>query len=104
MGSPRADLDLVIGYDLGAEEGDYTAFVLMRRHEDGALEVLESEAHPGPLARGRLLYLCLDSIIRLRPKTVSVRIGANGESQTISNQTVEEILDGKKTWTDLMIG
>lgn len=101
MDSPRADLDLVIGYDL-AETGDYTAFVLMRRHEDGTLEMLEAKT-PGPFARGRLLALCVESIARLKPKTVRVRIGA-GDPQTISNQTVEEILGGKKTWADLMIG
>lgn len=100
--STRADLDLVIGYDLG-DDVSYTAFCLMRRHEDGTLEVLESEMTPGPISRGQLLELCLSSIKKLRPKTVRVRVGA-GEPITINKQTLEEILNDTKTWSDLMIG
>lgn len=100
--SPRADLDLVIGYDLG-DDLSYSAFCLMRRHEDGTLEVLESDSVPGPISRGQLLNLCLSSIKKLRPKTVRVRVGA-GEPITINNKTLEEILNDTKTWSDFMIG
>lgn len=100
--SPRADLDLVIGYDLG-DDGSYSAFCLMRRQEDGTLEVLEQDIAPGLISRGRLLALCLASIRKLRPKTVRVRVGT-GEPITITNQTVEEILNGTKNESDLLIG
>lgn len=102
MASPRAEGDLVIGYDLG-EGPSYSAFVLMRRHEDGTLEVLESENVPGPITRGQLLRLCLDAIMRHRPRVLSVRVG-NGQAICISQQTVEEVLAGTKEWNDLMIG
>lgn len=98
----RADVDLVIRYDLD-DKVLYSAFVCVQKHTDGTLEVLDTEAVPGPISRGQLVQLCLSSIRKFRPKTVSVRVG-NGPAITISNQTVEEVLGGLKEWTDLVIG
>jgi hypothetical protein len=102
MASVRADFGLVIGYDL-KDEASYSSFTLMRRYEDGTLEVIESETVPGPITRGQLLTLCIESIKKYNPKLVSVKIG-EGRILDISQQTVEEILAGTKQWTDLMIG
>lgn len=102
MDSDRGE-HLVIGYDL-ADGGDYSAITLLRRQEDGSLDVIRSLTAPGAtVPRGGLLSLCLGSIRERRPRVVSVRVG-NGELITISNQTIEEILDGRKEWKDLMIG
>jgi hypothetical protein len=102
MASARADIDLVIGYDLG-DDVSYSAFVCGYRHADGTVEIVASEAVPGPISREQLIQLSLASIRKFRPRTVCVRVGS-GTPITISNQTVEEVLEGLKEWTDLMIG
>jgi hypothetical protein len=101
MTSTRADLDLVIGYDVG-DDVSYSAITVMARHPDGTLEVLSSEQAPGR-TRGQLLNLCLDAIKTHKPRTVSVQANG-GKPLTISNQTVEAVLDGTLQWSDLMIG
>lgn len=104
MDSPRADLDMVIGYDLGDEGFDYTAVTVMKRNADGSVEVLASLTTPGEhIPRGQLLTLCCASIVERRPKTVRVQIGKNPPVM-LNHRTVEEILAGLKTVMDLMIG
>jgi len=101
--SPRGDA-VVIGYDLALSGHDYTAVQLFKRHEDGSLELLHDETTPGgTISRGQLLVFCLAWICENRPRGVWVRVG-QGAPIMINQRTVEEILDGRKTVKDLLIG
>lgn len=99
--SPRAELDMVFGYDRG--ETDYTAVVVYRRNEDGTLETINELVAPGAsCSRVQLLSLCIAQILGRLPKVVRVRVG-QGEPHVINNRTVEDIIEGRLTLDNLLI-
>lgn len=101
--SPRAD-NLMISYDLAQSGHDYTAVVVLKRNEDGSLELLHRRTAPGEsVSRGDLLVFCFGQICERQPRTVWVRVGQS-EPILINQRTIEEILDGRKTAQDLLIG
>lgn len=101
--SHRAD-NYVVGYDMGSEGGTYTAISIGQVREDGTLEMLASKSKPSSeFGRLEILEFIVD-FIKERQPPLTLAIHSVGGNIAISKETVDEIIAGRVTARDLLIG